>query len=307
MPLFSVVIPSYNRSGMVKQAVEAVLGQTCKDFEIIVVDDGSTDDTYNVLAKFDGSILYHHQANAGVAAARNRGVALSNGQYICYLDSDDLWLPHKLQTVATVVRQFPDSAFLFSDFRKHNINLDEPYELSNTDMFPFLRQYGGKIGDQCYWFSGIGKLEFLLRGYPLYPSTFVVRRDVHEQFLWDPGILKSEDFNFVLRMSKNFDFLYIDQDLATVRVHGDNKSADFMTKNRTNILSMKLYRDLYTKPEEAAVCDYYISMRQWLDGRSYISQGLYWHGLSLILNSLGYRQNWQRLAGKIGNRIRGKQ
>lgn len=306
MPLFSVVIPSFNRASMVKEAVESVLGQTCRDFEIIVVDDGSTDNTGTVLETYGKRILYHKQVNAGVAAARNRGASLSSGQYVCYLDSDDLWSSDKLEIVEGVVRRFPDTAFLFSDFRKQNVTLEQPYELTNTDIFPFMRQYGRKVDEEIYVFSGLGKLELLLRGYPLYPSTFVVRRDVHEQFLWDPGILKSEDFNFVLRASNKFDFLYIDRDLATVRVHDDNKSADFLTKDRTNLLSMKLYRDLYTKPEEAAVCNYYISLRQWLDGRIYISKGLYWKGLGLILNSLGYRQNWVRLAGKIGNRIRGK-
>jgi glycosyltransferase involved in cell wall biosynthesis len=96
MPYFSVVIPSYNRSDMTVDAVNSVLGQTFRDFEIIVVDDGSTDGTEQVLRRFGEKIRYHKQENAGVAAARNRGIALSGGDYICYLDSDDLWHPQKL-------------------------------------------------------------------------------------------------------------------------------------------------------------------------------------------------------------------
>lgn len=306
MPLFSVVIPAFNRAGMVEEAVESVLGQTFRDFEIIVIDDGSTDRTENTLERYKDRILYHRQANGGVASARNRGVSLSSGKYICYLDSDDLWPENKLTRVQQVLDDAMAPAFVFSDFRKHNINLPQPYELSNTDMFPYIYQYGEQIGESSYLLSGSGKLELLLRGYPLYPSTFVVRRDVHDQFRWDPGILKSEDFNFVLRTSKNFDFLYIDEDLATVRVHDTNKSADFLAKNRTNLLSMKLYRDLYAKPEQRSLCDHYISMRQFLDGRFYLSQGLYRQGLGLIFRSLTYRQNWARLAGKLRDRASGK-
>ena len=138
MSLFSVVIPSFNRAEMAKEAVESVLGQSFKDVEVIVVDDGSKDNTESVMGEFGDRIVFHRQANGGVASARNKGASLATGDYVCYLDSDDLWPENKLEVFAEVIQRYPEAGFLFSDFRKHNVSLTSPYERSNTDMFPVI-------------------------------------------------------------------------------------------------------------------------------------------------------------------------
>ncbi len=96
MPNVSVIIPTYNRALYVTKAIDSVLAQTYKDYEIIVVDDGSTDNTKNVLEPYLGRINYMYQENAGVSAARNTGIKSAKGQWIAFLDSDDEWLPEKL-------------------------------------------------------------------------------------------------------------------------------------------------------------------------------------------------------------------
>ena len=95
-PLVSVIIPTYNRWPMIAEAVQSVLAQTFAAFELIVVDDGSTDNTARLLSSCDSRIKISSQPHAGVAAARNAGVAMSLGKYIAFLDSDDLWSPAKL-------------------------------------------------------------------------------------------------------------------------------------------------------------------------------------------------------------------
>ena len=95
-PLVSVVIPTYNRWPMIAEAVQSVLAQTFNAFELIVVDDGSTDSTARLLTSCDSRLKVFSQPQAGVAAARNAGVAMSQGKYISFLDSDDLWAPAKL-------------------------------------------------------------------------------------------------------------------------------------------------------------------------------------------------------------------
>src|SRR5918994_2658862 len=96
LPLVSVVIPTYNRWPMIGEAVQSVLAQTFEPFELIVVDDGSTDSTVSSLSQRDSRLKIVTQPRAGVSAARNAGVVKSQGKYIAFLDSDDLWLPAKL-------------------------------------------------------------------------------------------------------------------------------------------------------------------------------------------------------------------
>ncbi|HWP57415.1 MAG TPA: glycosyltransferase [Candidatus Acidoferrales bacterium] len=106
-PEISVVIPTYNRREMVREAIESVLRQTCRDFELIVVDDGSEDGTGALLARYGEKLRLCAQPHRGVAAARNRGVQESRGYYLAFLDSDDLWLPRKLEVQLAFMRENP--------------------------------------------------------------------------------------------------------------------------------------------------------------------------------------------------------
>src|SRR4051812_30232823 len=95
-PQVSVIIPAHNSADFIGTAVESVLAQTFADYEIVVVDDGSTDGTREVLERFEGRIVYLHQQNRGVSAARNAGIRRSRGELVCFLDADDIWRPEKL-------------------------------------------------------------------------------------------------------------------------------------------------------------------------------------------------------------------
>ena len=110
---FSVVIPLYNKAPYVRKALESVFGQTYRDFELVVVDDGSTDNSLNVAKEvLDISGIDHqliHQNNAGVSTARNNGVAASHGDYICFLDADDWWAPSFLERMDWLIKEYPDA------------------------------------------------------------------------------------------------------------------------------------------------------------------------------------------------------
>ena len=108
-PLVSVVIPTYNRAWVIKEAVDSVLAQDYKDFELIIVDDGSTDNTSDVLASYGEDVRVLFQENRGVSAARNRGVAEASGHFVAFLDSDDLWLPKKLSIQVEFFSKTPDA------------------------------------------------------------------------------------------------------------------------------------------------------------------------------------------------------
>jgi glycosyltransferase involved in cell wall biosynthesis len=96
MPKVSVIIPTYNRSGFLEEAVESVFSQDFKDFELIVVDDGSSDDTRDMIGRYSERLIYIYQERQGVSCARNKGIRFSSGEYIAFLDSDDKWLEKKL-------------------------------------------------------------------------------------------------------------------------------------------------------------------------------------------------------------------
>jgi len=108
-PLVSVIIPTYNRAWALKKAIDSVLEQDYKNFELIVVDDGSTDDTEALLKPYTGSLKLIQQPNLGVSAARNKGISVSSGSLIAFLDSDDYWYPEKLSAQVKFFNANPDT------------------------------------------------------------------------------------------------------------------------------------------------------------------------------------------------------
>lgn len=113
--LLSVVIPTYNRAYIIAQTIDSVLSQTYANIEVIVVDDGSTDNTAEIVARYDTRVRYITQQNAGVSAARNRGLQEARGEFIALLDSDDQWLPWKAEAQVAILRAFPRVGMVWTD------------------------------------------------------------------------------------------------------------------------------------------------------------------------------------------------
>lgn len=107
--LISVIIPTYNNAQFIRDAIDSVLSQTYKNYEILVIDDGSTDNTKEIIEKYNGKrIKYIYQENKGLAAARNTGIKASTGELVAFLDSDDMWLPEKLERQISIINGFPN-------------------------------------------------------------------------------------------------------------------------------------------------------------------------------------------------------
>ena len=130
-PRFSVIVPLYNKEQYVRKAIESVCAQTCTAWERIVVDDGSTDGSEQVICEYADRVTIIRQPNAGVAAARNKGVAASKGEYICFLDADDWWLPEFLEEMNLLIAAYPDAGLYATNYiyykpGKTHVALNEP-------------------------------------------------------------------------------------------------------------------------------------------------------------------------------------
>lgn len=143
-PLVSVIIPVYNAARTINEALQSVFSQTFQDFEVIVVDDGSTDDLLDELRPWLGRIIYDHQENAGPGSARNRAIALARGRLFAFLDADDVWFPTKLERQVEYFERFPETGLLHSAaYVSDNPArvLYEAREMAGVEMIPPVAQF----------------------------------------------------------------------------------------------------------------------------------------------------------------------
>jgi len=183
MPFFSVIIPVFNRYQHVKRAIDSVLEQTFTDFELIVVDDGSTDETPAIEKEYRGLITYIRQDNAGVSAARNAGLSVSRSPHIAFIDSDDSWLPTKLERHAAYIREHPLVTI-------HQTN--ESWIRKSRRVNPRLRH----LKKEGYIFTD--SLPLCL----ISPSAVVMARRLFDQYgFFDENLPVCEDYDLWLKVT----------------------------------------------------------------------------------------------------------
>jgi glycosyltransferase involved in cell wall biosynthesis len=226
MPRVSVIIPTYNRADLIGETIEGVLNQTFDDFEIIVVDDGSTDSTREMVRRFDGPINYLYQENRGRSCARNRGFEASSGDYICFLDSDDVWLPRMLEREVSLLDSNNDLGFVFSDYQFIN---------RAGEMLPkpeiFLRHplRRGRIFRFLLYFDFISM------------STVLARRDcINKVGLFDPSFEAAEDLDWLLRLTGMYETDYIPEQLCLYRKHDGNTPGTAVADAMTCVITKHL-------------------------------------------------------------------
>lgn len=197
-PLVSVVIPSYNRGWVVQEAIESVLGQDYDDFELIVVDDGSTDETRDILAAYD-NITVLEQSNQGVSAARNKGVAHANGTFIAFLDSDDVWLPRKLAVQVDFFQQNPKALVC---------------QTQETWVRKGRRVNPGKRHQKQSGMFFERSLELCL----VSPSAVMIKKSFFDEIgRFDESLPACEDYDLWLRINAHHPIYLIDQPLIVKR------------------------------------------------------------------------------------------
>ena len=208
MPTVSVIIPTFNRSKLVVNAIRSVLRQTYRDYELIVVDDGSTDDTPEALKPYMDRIRYVHQPNLGASAAQNRGVQLARGKWISILASDDVWLPTKLEAQLKAVTT------LGNDFGACFTNCDF---FGSTPVLPSAFEQAGLRNHLSF-----GPLEepfqvILARHPAMYVQSLLVLRSLIEYPNgFDERLVVAEDTDLLFRLAFNTKFCFVNERLVRI-------------------------------------------------------------------------------------------
>ncbi len=256
-PRVSVIIPTYNRASLISQAIDSVLAQTFKDYEIIVIDDGSTDNTQEIRKKFDGRINTICQANQGIAQTRNQGIRQAQGSYIAFLDSDDFWTPEKLQEQVKVLDQNPRVGIVYG-------------------RMPIINEKGETIGMKPAGVSGKNLKELLELWGDIPTSTVLARKACFDQAgLFDTQLESMEDIDMWIRIAEHYDLYEIEHKvLAYYRRHGQQ-----ITQNMVKVYEglVKIFTKIQANYPQAPpkLMLRRITENQYLLAKAFYDQGSY--------------------------------
>ena len=222
----SVVVPTYNRAYRLEETLRSVVNQTYQDFELIVVDDGSTDDTSKVMQSFPGAQYIFMEENSGVSSARNKGLAHAKGRYICFLDSDDLWDEKKLQVQVQWMEENPDCQICYTD---------EVWIRGGVRVNPMNkhRKYSGDIFRYCLPLCIVSPSSAMLRG--------VIFDDIGN---FDESLPVCEDYDLWLRIAMKYTFHFIEKPLIIKQGgHADQLSRKYWGMDRFRVVALKKLLD----------------------------------------------------------------
>lgn len=237
-PSISVIITCYNEAGIIGEAIESVLHQSAISsiIQIIIVDDGSTDDSPVVIQKYQERsplILYVYQENQGLAGARNSGISHVSGEYIAFLDGDDLWHPTKLEVYLGLIKRNESVGLFYSSFYQTSRQTDKRKLVVPNRYKPGLQP------------KQLLK-KFYVHGGPLLPSTVVLKREVLDNVgMFDIQMRKAQDTELWLRIAGKYSFYYIDSPLVDRMGTPGSLGSDPIKKLEYMLLALNKIEALY--------------------------------------------------------------
>ncbi|MGH9541802.1 MAG: glycosyltransferase family 2 protein [Terriglobales bacterium] len=288
MPKVSVIIPTYNCARYLPAAIESVLRQTYRDFEIIVVNDGSPDDTDTAVAPYLERIIYIKQANLGAPAARNRGLAASTGELIAFLDDDDEWMPEKLELQLPAFDD-PRVGLVYSDIR---VVHDDGHVI---ESFLATRPLAA---------SGYIFENFLASGFILTSCVVVSRRCLEDVGHFDESMRSLQDFDLWFRILRRWKAALVRRALALRRLRAGNMTSD---RNLPSRFYVRLYEKVLTEfelsPRERAIARSRMAEVCYERGYYLSYRGSQAEARSVLLRSLRYNARqlraWRCLAATL--------
>lgn len=228
MPKISVVIPAYNQEKFITETIESILNQTYKDFEIIVVDDGSTDCTKQKLEKFGSKIKIIEQPNLERAIARNNGVKNSQGEYIAFVDSDDIWTEDKLENQIKVLEEKKDCMFIYSACGRVN-----QYSKKIKPAKRQLEGYSGNIFE-----------ELLIRNFIASATPLIKREFFNKTQGFNSKYIPYEDWELWIRLSLLGKIYFLPKVLAYYRIH-KNQSVRKVKAEKIEVVTTSILEDSF--------------------------------------------------------------
>jgi len=242
MPKVSVIIPTYNAEKYLLETIESVIAQTYSDWEIIAVDDGSTDKTPEILQdykkKLSKKLRVITQKNSGVSIARNKAIAAAKGEYIAFLDHDDLWLPEKLKKQVKLLDSNKKLGLVYSDSYAIDSrgSLKKGTLLSSRLFRLHARMQRGNVFDELFYVDFIPLL------------TAIVRKEVFDKVgLFNPKYKIAEEYDLFLKIAEQYPIDFIEKPLAKYRIHGGNVSKNIELRVKEDLQISKYWLD--KKPE----------------------------------------------------------
>lgn len=217
-PLVSVIVPTFNRAALLPRALDSIVAQTFSDWEIVLVDDGSTDETGEVANRYAHELgerfQYVRRANTGCCGARNDGISRARGSFVAFLDSDDEFLPEKLERQLELFRDRPELGLVYCDYSCIDLE-GRRFPSAFDEKLPFAREVRAeRIGDDlCVCDESI--LTTMLRGYIIATITGMVRREVlGNEIRFAPDPTYSAEWLFYLRIAKRTSVGFVDAPLC---------------------------------------------------------------------------------------------
>jgi len=206
-PAVTVIVPTRDRARYLREAIGSVLGQTFADLELLVIDDGSTDDTRDLVGVIDdGRLRYLHQEASGISAALNRGLRNARGRYVARLDSDDVWTPDMLATLVPVLESRPEVGVVYARGQVMD---------ASGRVLPTLQGLPERFPGDSF--------RSLVYDDATCNVALVARRQCFERAgLYDEELETSEDWDMWLRVARHYRFAFVDKVVARIRWHDDN-------------------------------------------------------------------------------------
>jgi len=269
-PFFSVILPTYNRADMLPRAIRSVIGQAFMNWELIIIDDGSTDDTSGVVKQFnDPRITYIYQENAERSIARNKGIAQASGRYICFLDSDDYYLPNHLSAFFDNISKRQDPvAFFYCNL------LNEENEIL---LLP----------EECEKFVYKNNLEFVSQNIISTPQA-CIHSEILKKYQFDPKLFIGEDLNLWMRILLHYPLIECPERTLVMALH-EGRTINVRSRNiykyhlaayKLTIKDPDIKNKISINIRRIMYCESYFGM-----GKYYMFQNRKWPALIHILVS----------------------